>query len=102
MSENLGAKVDNLEAPLARKMGDQMRKITPLWDNEEKVPTWGMLSLTQAHNEGRITFMEWLALSRDWSLRMIEQTKGKAAAENWAAKLPPLPTPTEEIEEGAA
>ncbi len=79
-----------------------MRKMTTPWDGEEKVPTWGILTLTQAHNDGRLTFMEWLALSRDWSLRMIEQTKGKAAAEKWATKLPPLPTPIAEFEEGAA
>jgi len=63
--------------------------------SEESVPTWGLLSLIQSYNEGRLTFMEWLSLSRDWSLRMIEQTKGKSVAENWIAKLPPLPASTE-------
>lgn len=44
-------------------------------DNEEQVPTYGLLVINHAYNEGKITFREWLALSREWALQIKEQHK---------------------------
>jgi hypothetical protein len=40
---------------------------------DDKVPTYGLLTINHAYNEGKITFHEWLELSREWALAMIEQ-----------------------------
>jgi hypothetical protein len=39
----------------------------------ESVPTYGLLTINHAYNEGKLTFKEWMELSREWSLAMIEQ-----------------------------
>jgi hypothetical protein len=41
----------------------------------EAVPSYGLLVINHAYNEGRITFREWLEQSRMWALRTIEQHK---------------------------
>jgi hypothetical protein len=40
---------------------------------DDKVPTYGLLTINHAYNTGQITFAEWLELSRAWALKMIEQ-----------------------------
>jgi hypothetical protein len=46
---------------------------------KDAVPTYGLLPINHAYNEGKLTFQEWLELSREWALKMIEQY-GDAAA----------------------
>ncbi len=46
----------------------------------EDVPTYGLLAINHAYNEGKLTFKEWLELSREWALKMIEQYDGETAA----------------------
>ncbi len=45
----------------------------------EDVPTYGLLVINHAYNEGQITFSEWLELSREWALKIIEQYGGETA-----------------------
>ena len=40
---------------------------------DEAIPTYGLLAINHAYNEGKITFQEWLELSHEWALKMIEQ-----------------------------
>ena len=47
--------------------------------NAETVPSYGLLVINHAYNEGKITFREWLELSREWALKIKEQYKGRAA-----------------------
>jgi hypothetical protein len=46
---------------------------------DERAPTYGLLAINHAYNEGRITFKEWLELSRVWAHKMIEQYGDRAA-----------------------
>jgi len=48
---------------------------------DEQVPTYGLLAINHAYNEGKLTFKEWLELSRAWAQKMIEQ-HGKGHTEN--------------------
>jgi hypothetical protein len=45
------------------------------------VPTYGLLTINHAYNEGKLTFMEWMQLSREWSLAMTEQYGSKQQKE---------------------
>jgi hypothetical protein len=47
--------------------------------NVEIVPSYGLLVINHAYNEGKITFKEWLELSREWAVKIKEQHKGRAA-----------------------
>ncbi len=49
---------------------------------DEHVPTYGLLVINHTYNEGNITFLEWMDLSRDWTLRMIEQYDGETTAKS--------------------
>ncbi len=44
------------------------------------VPTYGLLMINHAYNEGKLTFQEWLELSREWALKIIEQYGDRAAS----------------------
>ena len=37
-----------------------------------------LLIINHAYNEGKITFQEWLELSRQWAEKMVEQYGGEA------------------------
>lgn len=39
----------------------------------ERVPSYGLLVINHAYNEGEITFLQWMELSREWALKIIEQ-----------------------------
>ena len=58
----------------------------------DDVPTYRLLEINHAYNEGKITFREWLKLSREWALTMIERY-GQRATErdsgNGSEKPPP-------------
>ncbi len=45
----------------------------------EDVLTYGLLVINHAYNEGKTTFKEWLELSRNWALKIIEQYSGETA-----------------------
>ena len=45
----------------------------------EDVPTFGLLVINHTYNEGNITFKEWLELSRQWAMKIIEQYDGETA-----------------------
>jgi hypothetical protein len=45
----------------------------------ETVPSYGLLVINHAYNEGELTFKEWMELSREWALKIKEQHKGRAA-----------------------
>ena len=40
---------------------------------KDAVPTHGLLVINHAYNEGKITFSEWLELSREWAIKILEQ-----------------------------
>lgn len=40
---------------------------------EPTVPTYGLIVINNAYNEGQITFLQWLELSKAWAEAMIEQ-----------------------------
>jgi hypothetical protein len=42
-------------------------------DQKETVPSWGLLAITEAYNKGELTFQQWMKLSREWSLAIIQQ-----------------------------
>ena len=46
-------------------------------EKNERVPLYGILTINYAYNEGKLTFKEWMKLSREWSLKMIEQYRSK-------------------------
>ena len=37
---------------------------------EKEIPSYGLLVINHAYNEGKITFREWLQLSKEWAERM--------------------------------
>lgn len=39
----------------------------------ERAPSYGLLVIKHAYNEGEITFLKWMELSREWALKIIEQ-----------------------------
>ena len=41
--------------------------------DQDTVPTYGLLVINHAYNEGQLTFKEWLKLSREWAEAMIRQ-----------------------------
>jgi len=45
----------------------------------EIVPSYGLLVINHAYNEGKLTFQEWIELSREWALKTIAQHKRRAA-----------------------
>ncbi len=46
---------------------------------KDTAPTYGLLVINHAYNEGKVTFKEWLALSREWALKIIKQYDGETA-----------------------
>ncbi len=44
------------------------------------VPTYGLLAINHAYNEGKLTFKEWLELSRAWALKIKEQYGERATS----------------------
>lgn len=48
--------------------------------DEQTVPTYGLLIINNAYNEGKITFWQWLELSRAWAESMLEQQQELPAA----------------------
>lgn len=40
---------------------------------KEDVPSYGLLVINHAYNEGKITFKEWLELSKEWAERVLRQ-----------------------------
>jgi hypothetical protein len=42
-------------------------------DEQKKVPTYGLLMINHAYSEGKITYKQWVELSRAWALKMKEQ-----------------------------
>jgi hypothetical protein len=40
---------------------------------EEDVPSYGLLVINHAYNEGKITFKEWLELSKEWAEHVLRQ-----------------------------
>jgi hypothetical protein len=40
---------------------------------DEHVSSYGLLSINHAYNEGKITYWEWLKLSREWAEQIIRQ-----------------------------
>lgn len=43
--------------------------------HDEIVPTYGLIVINHAYNEGKLTFKEWLELSRQWALKIIENNQ---------------------------
>ncbi len=37
----------------------------------EEVPTYGLLAINHAYNQSKITFFEWLELSREWAQPLV-------------------------------
>ena len=56
----------------------------------EQVPTYGLLVINNAYNEGQITFLQWLELSREWALKMIERYEHPQADQD-SANIPDQP-----------
>ena len=46
----------------------------------DTVPTYELFAINHAYNEGKLTVKEWLELSREWALKVIEQYDREAAA----------------------
>jgi hypothetical protein len=38
-----------------------------------EIASYGLLVINHAYNEGKITFKEWLEMSREWAERVIRQ-----------------------------
>lgn len=45
---------------------------------KDAAPTYGLLVINHAYNEGKMTFKGWLELSREWALKVIEQYDGSS------------------------
>ncbi len=60
---------------------------------DEPVPTYGLLVINHAYNEGKLTFKQWLELSREWALKVIDQYDGEAAAKPSPRITPPSRQP---------
>ena len=52
---------------------------------DEPVPTYGLLMINHAYNEGRITFKQWLEQSREWALKM-KKYDWRRSFDIWAAE----------------
>ncbi len=55
---------------LRRLTCNHVRKKEP---EKDTVPTYGLLAINHAYNEGKITFKERLKLSREWAEALIRQ-----------------------------
>jgi hypothetical protein len=42
-------------------------------NDEHDIPTYGLLLINHAYNEGALSFKEWLCLSREWAMQMAER-----------------------------
>jgi len=40
---------------------------------KDTVSTYGLLAINHVYNEGKISFSEWLELSREWAFKILEQ-----------------------------
>ncbi len=45
----------------------------------DDVPAYGLLVINHAYNEGKLTFKDWLELSRTWAQKMLAQHSREAA-----------------------
>lgn len=43
--------------------------------HDETVPSYGLIVINHAYNEGKLTFKEWLELSRQWAEKIIENNQ---------------------------
>lgn len=48
----------------------------------ESVASYGLLLINHAFNQGKITFKQWLELSRQWAIQIKEQRKGDGKKKN--------------------
>jgi hypothetical protein len=48
----------------------------------DEVASYGLLAINQTYNKGKITFKQWLELSRQWALQTKEQRKGENKKKN--------------------
>lgn len=48
-------------------------------ENKELVPSYGLLVIISAYNEGKVTFDEFVKLMAEWSAKMVEQAGSEAA-----------------------
>ncbi len=55
--------MDNTESPVEDKQEA----------GDEHASSYGLLSINHAYNEGKITYWEWLKLSREWAEQIIRQ-----------------------------
>ncbi len=56
------------------KLNKDAKDVKPdVSDKTSSVPTYGLLAINHAYNEGKITFKEWLKLSREWAEQMVRQ-----------------------------
>jgi hypothetical protein len=54
-------------------------------DMTDKMPSYGLLVINHAYNEGKITFSEWLQLSKTWA-KAMQQGKPKACYSKGASE----------------
>ena len=48
----------------------------------DEVSPYGLLAINHAYNQGKITFKQWLELSRKWAVSYKEQLKGRDKKKN--------------------
>jgi hypothetical protein len=53
---------------------DKFEHNTEITDTQP-VPSYGLLYITRAYNQGEITLEEWLVLSQAWAEAMLQQQK---------------------------
>lgn len=68
-----------IDAAIDFNMSDPSKKDTVALENQEKVhkeynaASYGLLYITHAYNEGKISFNEWIEQSREWAEAIIRQ-----------------------------
>jgi hypothetical protein len=65
---------------MSSKEKQVLQERIPGENNAKYIPSYGLLSITHAYNEGKISIDDWLKQSREWAEAIIKQHDKKKLA----------------------